>query len=41
MGAKILTTLLTILIGVGAALALFWVLNKISELLPAKLWRSG
>ena len=37
MGAKVLTTLLTILIGVGAALALFWVLNKISELLPGRL----
>ncbi len=37
MGTKVLTTLLTILIGVGAALALFWILNKLSELLPGRL----
>ncbi|GAB3255041.1 carbohydrate ABC transporter permease [Nocardioides dilutus] len=37
MGAKVVTTLLTILIGIGAALALFWVLNKLSELLPGRL----
>ena len=36
MGAKLVTTILTILIGVGAALAMFWVLNKIAELLPPK-----
>ena len=36
MGAKIVTTLVTILVGVGATLALFWVLNKISEMLPAR-----
>lgn len=37
MAGKVLTTLLTILIGVGASLALFWLLNKISELLPGRL----
>ena len=37
MGAKVLTTLLTIVIGIGAALALFWILNKISEMLPGRL----
>jgi alpha-glucoside transport system permease protein len=37
MGAKVLTTLLTIVIGIGAALALFWILNKLSELLPGRL----
>jgi alpha-glucoside transport system permease protein len=36
MGAKVVTTLLTILIGIGAALALFWILNKLSELLPSR-----
>jgi alpha-glucoside transport system permease protein len=33
---KTLTALVTVLAGVGAALALFWVLNKVTELLPAK-----
>jgi len=36
MGAKIVTTIITVLIGVGAALALYWVLNKIAELLPGR-----
>ena len=31
MGAKVITTLLTVLAGVGAALALYWVLNKLAE----------
>jgi alpha-glucoside transport system permease protein len=31
---KIINTLLTVLAGVGAALALYWVLNKLVELLP-------
>ena len=31
---KLITALLTVLAGVGAALALYWVLNKIAELLP-------
>ena len=39
MGAKILTTLLTVLAGVGAALALYWVLNKLAELMPER-WES-
>lgn len=37
MAAKALTALVTVLAGVGAALALYWILNKISELLPARL----
>jgi alpha-glucoside transport system permease protein len=35
MALKILSTLITVLVGVGAALALYWVLNKIAELLPS------
>lgn len=31
---KVINTLLTVLAGVGAALALYWVLNKLMELLP-------
>lgn len=34
MAAKALTALITILFGIGAALAVFWLLNKLSELLP-------
>lgn len=37
MLAKTLTALVTVLAGVGAALALYWLLNKITELLPARL----
>lgn len=37
MLAKTLTALLTVLAGVGAALALYWLLNKIAELLPPRL----
>lgn len=33
---KIVTALLTVLAGVGAALALYWVLNKLAELLPGR-----
>jgi alpha-glucoside transport system permease protein len=33
---KVINTLLTIVAGVGAALALFWLLNKLTELLPNK-----
>jgi alpha-glucoside transport system permease protein len=33
---KILSALLTVVAGIGAALALYWVLNKIAELLPSK-----
>ncbi len=36
MTEKILSTIITVLIGVGAALALYWVLNKLAELLPDK-----
>ncbi|NYD42924.1 carbohydrate ABC transporter permease [Nocardioides panaciterrulae] len=39
MLAKTLSALLTVLLGVGAALLVYWVLNKIAELLPAK-WES-
>jgi alpha-glucoside transport system permease protein len=34
MGAKIVTTIFTVIIGVGAAFVLYWVLNKLAELLP-------
>jgi alpha-glucoside transport system permease protein len=33
---KILTAILTVLYGVGGALILYWILNKITELLPGK-----
>src|SRR4051812_11489469 len=36
MTQKILTMVVTVLIGVGAALVLYWVLNKLAEILPAK-----
>lgn len=34
MTIKILNTLITVVVGVGAAVILYWVLNKIAELLP-------
>jgi alpha-glucoside transport system permease protein len=34
MFLKVVSTLVTVLIGVGAAVALYWVLNKLAELLP-------
>ena len=34
---KLINTLLTVVAGVGAALVLYWVLNKIAELMPGKL----
>lgn len=37
MGFKALSALLTVIAGVGGAVALFWLLNKIAELLPDKL----
>ena len=36
MAGKGLTALITVVIGIGAALLLFYALNKIAELLPAK-----
>ena len=33
---KVFTALVTVLIGVGAAFALYWLLNKLTELLPSK-----
>jgi alpha-glucoside transport system permease protein len=33
---KILTALVTVLVGVGAALALYWLLNKVTERLPSR-----
>jgi alpha-glucoside transport system permease protein len=33
---KVLTIVLSVIAGIGAALAVFWVLNKIAELLPPK-----
>ncbi|MEI2714544.1 MAG: sugar ABC transporter permease [Nocardioides sp.] len=34
MVAKLLTAIITVVIGIGAALALYWLLNKLAELLP-------
>ena len=34
---KILSALLTVLAGIGAALALYWLLNKLAELLPSQV----
>ena len=36
MLSKATTALITVLVGIGAALALYWVLNKIAELLPGR-----
>ena len=36
MFAKALTAILTVLAGVGSALILYWLLNKLAELLPTK-----
>jgi len=36
MTYKILNTLITVIVGVGAAVILYWVLNKIAELLPGR-----
>lgn len=36
MLAKVTTAILTVLAGVGAAVILYWILNKLAELLPAK-----
>ena len=36
MFEKVLTTLLTVLAGISAALVVFWVLNKLAELMPSK-----
>jgi alpha-glucoside transport system permease protein len=36
MGIKIFNTVWVVLAGVGAALLLFWILNKIAELLPGR-----
>jgi alpha-glucoside transport system permease protein len=33
---KILTTLITVVVGIGAALLIYWILNKIAELLPGR-----
>jgi alpha-glucoside transport system permease protein len=33
---KLVNTLLTVAVGIGVALALYWVLNKLSELLPGR-----
>jgi alpha-glucoside transport system permease protein len=34
--AKALTTLITVAVGIGAALLIYWILNKIAELLPGR-----
>jgi alpha-glucoside transport system permease protein len=36
MVIKLINTILTVVAGVGAALVLYWVLNKLSELLPGR-----
>ncbi len=36
MLAKALTTLITVVAGIGAALLIYWILNKIAELLPGR-----
>ena len=36
MASKILVAIVTVLIGIGVALAVYWVLNKLAELLPGK-----
>ena len=36
MALKVLVALLTVVAGIGAAIALYWVLNKIAESLPGK-----
>jgi len=37
MASKIITALITVLAGVGVALAVYWLLNKVSELMPDKV----
>ena len=37
MTTKVLVAIVTVLIGIGAALALYWLLNKLAELLPGNL----
>jgi alpha-glucoside transport system permease protein len=39
MAGKALTALITVVIGIGAALLLYWLLNKIAEILPER-WES-
>ncbi len=36
MAEKALTALITVVVGIGAALALYWLLNKFAELLPER-----
>jgi alpha-glucoside transport system permease protein len=36
MVTKIVTAIITVIVGLGAALILYWLLNKLSELLPSK-----
>ncbi len=36
MAIKLINALLTVLYGIGAALILYWLLNKVAELLPSK-----
>jgi alpha-glucoside transport system permease protein len=37
MTSKVLVAIVTVLIGIGAALALYWLLNKLAELLPGSV----
>ena len=34
MWLKVINTVLTVIIGIGAALLLYWALNKLAELMP-------
>ena len=36
MVGQVLTTLLTVVAGIGAALVVYWILNKLAELLPGR-----
>jgi alpha-glucoside transport system permease protein len=36
MVTKIISAVLTVLAGVGGAFVLYWLLNKLSEILPGK-----
>ena len=36
MAIKLINALLTVLYGIGAALILYWLLNKLAELLPSR-----
>ena len=41
MAEKALIALITVVVGIGAALALYWLLNKLAELMPEKMGGTG